>query len=113
MEISYRFALIPSSTSRRIASGRDKSGSLCLEVQMAQANSHSTIVPLYTLVRDWKLRRIFWQAGGNLGNEFAVPIVPQTGLNGGAAISRTGGGVIMKRSAQQDVDQAFADLGHA
>lgn len=52
---------------------------------MAQADSQSTTVPLYALIRDWKLRRIFWQAGRDLGDEFAVPAVPQKTLNGGAA----------------------------
>jgi hypothetical protein len=54
---------------------------------MARANPNHTTVPLYSLSRDWKLRRIFWQAGRDLGDEFAVPLVPPTGLNGGAAVS--------------------------
>jgi hypothetical protein len=54
---------------------------------MARAKSHHTTVPLYALVRDWKLRRIFWQAGRDLGDEFAVPAVPQTRLTGGAVAS--------------------------
>jgi hypothetical protein len=54
---------------------------------MSQADSQSNTVPLYALVRCWKLRRIFWQAGRDLGDEFAVPVIPHTVLNGGAAVS--------------------------
>jgi hypothetical protein len=54
---------------------------------MAQADSHPNTVPLYTLVRCWKLRRIFWQAGRDLRDEFAIPVLPLTGLNGGAVVS--------------------------
>jgi hypothetical protein len=54
---------------------------------MAQADSNHTTVPLYSLISDWKLRRIFWQAGRDLGDEFAVPVVPQNVLDGGAAAS--------------------------
>jgi len=54
---------------------------------MARATEYSTTIPLYTLIRDWKLRRIFWQAGRDLGDEFAVPVIPQPELNGGAVVS--------------------------
>jgi hypothetical protein len=53
----------------------------------SRATENNSTVPLYSLVRDWKLRRIFWQAGRDLGNEFAIPVIPQTGLNGGVAVS--------------------------
>jgi hypothetical protein len=53
---------------------------------MPEATSNHIIVPLYTLIRDWKLRRIFCQAGRDLGEEFAVPVVPQKHLDGGAAV---------------------------
>jgi hypothetical protein len=56
------------------------------EVQfMAQADSKSITVPLSSLISDRELRRIFWQAGRDLGDEFAVPAVPQKVLDGGAA----------------------------
>jgi hypothetical protein len=54
---------------------------------MSRATEHNTTVPLYALISDWKLRRIFWQAGRDLGEEFAVPVIPQPELNGGAAVS--------------------------
>jgi hypothetical protein len=54
---------------------------------MSRATKNHTTVPLYTLVRCWKLRRIFWQAGRDVGDEFAVPVLPPTGLNGGAAVA--------------------------
>ncbi|WP_156042267.1 hypothetical protein [Bradyrhizobium sp. URHD0069] len=54
---------------------------------MSRATEYPTTVPLYSLVRCWKLRRIFWQAGRDLGDEFAIPVIPQTGLIGGAAVS--------------------------
>jgi hypothetical protein len=54
---------------------------------MSRATEHNTTVPLYAVISDWKLRRIFWQAGRDLGDEFAVPVIPQTGLNGGAVVS--------------------------
>ena len=53
---------------------------------MAQADLNYTTVPLYSLIGCWKLRRIFWQAGRDLGNEFAVPVAPQGGLTGGAVV---------------------------
>ena len=52
-----------------------------------RATEYPNTVPLYSLIRDPKLRRIFWQAGRDLGEEFAVPVIPQTGLSGGAAVS--------------------------
>jgi hypothetical protein len=66
----FPFAFSPSSTNRRI-----------------EATEYPTTTPLYALIPDWKLRRIFWQAGRDLSDEFAVPVIPQTGLNGGAAVS--------------------------
>ncbi len=54
---------------------------------MAQADSHNTTVPLYSLISDWKLRRIFWLAGRDLGDEFAGTAKPRKQLNGGAAAS--------------------------
>jgi hypothetical protein len=65
---------------------------------MAQADSKPNTVPLYSLIRDWKLRRIFWQAGRDLGDEFAVPALPQTRSSGGAAelIPATGRRVLVE-----------------
>ncbi|MBW7968604.1 hypothetical protein [Bradyrhizobium sp. BR 10289] len=54
---------------------------------MAQAKSHHTTVPLYSLISDWKLRRIFWQASRDAGDEFAVPVVGPRHLDGGTAAS--------------------------
>jgi hypothetical protein len=54
---------------------------------MAQADLKNTTVPLYSLISDWKLRRIFWLAGRDLGEEFAVPTAPQGGLTGGAVVA--------------------------
>jgi hypothetical protein len=51
---------------------------------MAQADSKTTTIPLYSLIRCWKLRRIFWLAGRDLHDDFAVPVVPVAGLTGGA-----------------------------
>ena len=50
----------------------------------SRANEHIITVPLYALIRDPGLRRIFWQAGRDLGDEFAVPVTPQPELTGGA-----------------------------
>lgn len=52
---------------------------------MAQANPTNTTVPLYSIVRDWRLRQIFWRASRDLGDEFAVPSRPPVTLTGGAA----------------------------
>jgi hypothetical protein len=58
---------------------------------MAQADSKHITVPLYALVGCWKLRRIFWQASLDLGDEFAVPVRPQGGLTGGAVVVPSSG----------------------
>lgn len=52
---------------------------------MAQAKTDYTTVPLYSLISDWKLRRIFWKASREAGDEFAVPAVFPRQLDGGAA----------------------------
>jgi hypothetical protein len=53
----------------------------------SQADSQSITVPLHSLIRDPKLRQIFWQAGRDLGDEFAIPVKPQKILDGGAVVS--------------------------
>ncbi|MDN4988844.1 hypothetical protein QY049_37495 [Bradyrhizobium sp. WYCCWR 13022] len=62
------------------------------------ANSENTTVPLYSLVRCWKLRRIFWQASREAGDEFAVPVDRPKVLDGGAAelIPTTGRRVLVE-----------------
>ena len=50
-----------------------------------------TLYPIFerhalgSLIRDWKLRRIFWKASREAGDEFAVPVRPVRVLDGGAA----------------------------
>ncbi len=41
---------------------------------MSQADSKTSTVPLYSLISDWKLRRIFWLAGRNLGYDLPFPL---------------------------------------